>query len=102
MNTENLISYSRSKFDHALAKRVLKEKYQGRMNFAYQGGMFKAGPELLTVLHLCSTDVDIVILDLYENPIKVNPGDLQQLAQGRWQEQMNAWLIEYEQINQKR
>ncbi len=102
MNTEDLVAHARARFDHVAARRVLKEKYSARMLFAYQGGMFRAGPELLTVLHACPVEDDIVILDIYENPVQVNPGELQRLAHDRWQEQMNAWLVEHDQINQRR
>jgi hypothetical protein len=101
MNTDDLIAHARSRFDHASARRTLKEKYQARMLFAYQGGMFRAGPELQTTLLTCP-GTDAVILDLYENPIKVNTRELLSLSQQRWQEQMTAWLIEYEQTNQQR
>ena len=52
MNTDQLISHSRARFDHQTARRVLKEKYQARMLFAYNGGMWQAGPELLTLLEI--------------------------------------------------
>jgi hypothetical protein len=102
MNTEDLVAHARARFDHVAARRVLKEKYSARMLFAYQGGMFRAGPELLTLLHACPVEDGIVILDIYENPVKVNPGELQRLAHDRWQEQMNAWLVEHEKTNQQR
>ncbi len=102
MDTNALIAHARARFDHVAAKRVLKEKYQARMVFAYSGGLFKAGPELLTLLHACPVEDSIVILDLYENPVKVNPLELQHIAQDRWQEQMNAWLIEYDELSKKR
>ena len=102
MDTDALIAHSRARFDHEVAKRILKEKYSARMLFAYRGGMFRAGPELLTVLQACPVEDDVVILDLYENPVKVNPLELQHLAHDRWQEQMNAWLVEYETNSQKR
>lgn len=102
MDTNAVIAHARARFDHETARRLLKEKYQARMLFAYQGGMWQAGPELLTVLHACPVEDDIVILDLYEKPVRVNPGELQRLAHDRWQEQMNAWLAEYESNNQKR
>jgi hypothetical protein len=99
MNTENLLAHARARFDHVAAKRVLKEKYQAKMLFAYNGGMFCAGPGLQTTLLTCP-DTEAVILDLYENPIKIQTKELLTLSQQRWQEQMNAWLVEYEQ-NQK-
>lgn len=101
MNTDHLISHARARFDHAVAKRVLKEKYQAKLTFAYRGGMFQAGPDLINVLLVCSGD-EAVILDLYENPVKVTTSELKQLAEQRWQEQMTAWLIEYEELNKKR
>jgi hypothetical protein len=102
MDTNELVAHSRARFDHAVAKRILKEKYQARMLFAYHGGMFRAGPELLTLLQAIPVEDDVVILDLYENPIKVTPQELQYLVLERWQEQMNAWLTEHEANNQKR
>ena len=39
-------------FDRDAAKQALKEKYEAKMLFAYGDGMWKAGPELLGVLHL--------------------------------------------------
>ena len=102
MNTDELIAHSRSRFDHAAAKRVLKEKYQAKMTFAHAGGLWQAGPELLTLLHTVKENEPVVLLDLYENPVQVSPKELAELAQQRWQEQMTAWLVEYTEINKNR
>ncbi len=102
METEALIAHARARFDHAAAKRILREKYQARMLFAYAGGMWRAGPELLALLQSVPIQDDIVLLDLYENPVKISPLELQHLALDRWQEQMNAWLVEHEENNKKR
>jgi len=102
MDTDALIAHARARFDHVAAKRVLKEKYQARMLFAHAGGMWRAGPELLAMLQSVPVEDGIVILDLYENPIKINPLELQHLAHNRWQEQMNAWLVEHDQLSKKR
>ena len=101
MNTDNLIAQSRARFDHAAARRVLKEKYQGKMVFAFGGGMWRAGPELIALLKDRS-EIDIVLEDLYENPVRVNAPQLLRECEQRWQEQMNAWLVEYEQLNKNR
>jgi hypothetical protein len=101
MNTDELVKHSRARFDHAAARRVLKEKYQARMLFAHAGGMWRAGPELQITLLTC-TGPEAVILDLYETPVQVNTQELLALSQQRWQEQMNAWLTEYQMISQKR
>ena len=102
MNTEELVTHSRSRFDHAAAKRVLKEKYQAKMIFAHAGGLWQAGPELLTLLHTVKENKSVVLLDLYENPVEIIPEELVELAQQRWQEQMTAWLVEYTEINKNR
>ena len=101
MDTNALIAHSRARFDHETARRVLKEKYQARMLFAYCGGMWRAGPELLVILAACP-DESAVLLDLYDAPVRIDVRELELAAQQRWQEQMNAWLVEYETNSQKR
>jgi hypothetical protein len=101
MDTEDLIAHARSRFNHESARRLLKEKYEARMLFAHAGGMWRTGPELLVLLATVPPG-NAVILDLYENPIQVNPEELRGKAMQRWQEQMNAWLVEHEQLNRQR
>lgn len=101
MDTEQLVTHSRARFDHAAARRVLKEKYQAKLLFAHSGGMWCAGPELLVMLATLSQDT-AVVLDLYDTPVKVDPAQLRGVAMQHWQEQMNAWLLEYEELNKNR
>ncbi len=101
MDTNALVAHARARFDHVAAKRLLKEKYQARMIFGYGGGLFRAGPDLQTTLLTCP-DSEAVILDLYENPIRVNTKELYAHSQQRWQEQMNAWLVEHDELSKKR
>ena len=72
------------------------------MIFAHAGGMWQAGPELLSTLKFCTPDKEIVLLDLYDNPVKINTKELWNLAAERWQEQMNAWLVEFNELTKKR
>jgi hypothetical protein len=102
MNTDELIAHGRSRFEHAAAKRVLKEKYQAKMTFAHAGGLWQAGPELQSTIFTCGKIGEVVLLDLYENPVKVDTTELMTLSQQRWQEQMNAWLVEYEELRKQR
>jgi hypothetical protein len=101
MDTNSLVAHARARFDHAVAKRILKEKYEAKMLFAYRGGMWRAGPELQTTLLTCPA-AEAVLLDLYENPINVDTKELYAQSQQRWQEQMNAWLVEHDQNQKKR
>ena len=100
MDTDQLIAHSRARFEHEAARRTLREKYQAKLTFAYCGGMWQAGPELLTTLKCCTGTV--VIVDLYENPVQVNTEELYEMTLQRWQEQLNAWLTEYNQLNKNR
>jgi hypothetical protein len=102
MNTDQLISHSRARFDHHQARIVLKEKYQAKLTFAYKGGMWRAGPELQSTIFTCGKIGEVVLLDLYETPVKIDTKELMALSQQRWQEQMNAWLVEYEELNKNR
>ncbi len=102
MDTDQLIAHSRARFEHEAARRTLREKYQAKLTFAHAGGMWSAGPELLSVLNCCTMDQEVVIQDLYHNPVRVNTRELWNLAAERWQECMNAWLTEYDQINKNR
>lgn len=101
MDTNDLVKQARSRFDHAAAKRVIKEKYEAKMLFAYAGGMFKSTPEMITFLSLYPAQ-EIVLLDLYDTPVKVNADYLRDEMQKRWYEQMNAWLVEYTELSKQR
>jgi len=101
MNTDKLAERIKNRFDHNQARRVLREKYHAKMYFAYNGGMWYAGPTLLNTLHVCP-DEDAVIEDTHGNPVKINVPDMIFLAEQRWQEQMHAWHDEYEQNRKKR
>jgi len=101
MNTDQLVSHARARFEHVAARRLLKEKYQAKMIFGWNGGMFRATPEMITFLSLYGNE-RIVLQDLYENPVEVNAQELCDLMKARLQEQMNAWLIEYQAVSKNR
>jgi hypothetical protein len=101
MDTKELVTHSRARFDHHQARQVLRDKYQAKLHFAHAGGMWCAGPELQATLLTCP-DIEAVLIDLYETPVRVDVKELMTLSQQRWQEQMTAWLTEYEQISKNR
>ncbi len=97
-----MISHSRARFEHEAARRTLREKYQAKLTFAYRGGMWRAGPELNATIFTCGRMGEVVLEDLYGNPVRIDTKELIELSQERFNEQMNAWLVEYEQINKNR
>lgn len=92
----------KSRFDHAAAKKALKEKYQAKMLFAYRGGMWCAGPELNNMIFTCGRMGDAVLLDVYDTPVRIDTKELMAMSQERWNEQMNAWLVEWESLQGQR
>lgn len=97
MNPDELVAYGRARFDHAAAKRLIKEKYQAKLIFAHNGGMWESTPTMISFLGLWG-DQQIVLKDLYDNPIKIHASLLLEQMKTRYQEQMNAWLVEYENL----
>jgi hypothetical protein len=52
---------------------------------------------------LCSVCTgEVVLEDHYNTPVGVNSEQLKQLAMQLWQEQMNAWQSEYNEISKNR
>jgi hypothetical protein len=97
----DIIKNTKVRFDHNQNKKLLKEKYESKMLFAFEGGMWKASPELITTLSLFDTDT-IVLEDLYNNPVRVNRLQLLNDTKERWQEQMNGWLFDHQQSAKQR
>jgi len=99
--TNKIITNIRTRFDHAAARKILKEQYEGNMIFHFAEGMWRAGPDLINILTAMTTD-HIVLLDIYDTPIKVDRQELLSLTKEKWQEQMNDWEVEYAELNQLR
>ena len=58
---ENLSNTIKRRFDHEASRQALKEKYEAKLIFAHQGGMFRAGPELIVLLNSLSQDSVIIV-----------------------------------------
>ena len=100
MQTDQLSKNIKARFDHQQARSILREKYQAKMIFTYNGGMWQASPELIMLCSVCAGTV--VFEDYYNTPISVESNELCMLAKQRWQEQMNAWQVEYQEISKNR
>jgi len=98
---DNLTQKIRHRFDHEAAKQVLREKYEAKLLFAHQGGMFRADANLIVLLSSFDTE-DVVIIDEFQNPIKVDRPSLLQEAKQRHQEQLNAWMVELAEQSRQR
>jgi hypothetical protein len=101
MNIETLVKKTKAKFDHNLAKHYLKEKYTSKLIFANQGGLWKADQPLLSLL-VSGASTKFILLDLHENPIKVDRAELFQKALDVYYEVMEEWHQEWEELRNKR
>lgn len=98
---DQLIEQIKQATNYQTNKRILKEKIQGDLHFAYNNGLFKATPELISFLNAWDVE-ELYIEDTYQNPIKVNRSELLDLSKQHYQIAMNAWHIQHEEIKRKR
>ena len=102
MNIEQLSNNIKARFDHNQAKSLLKEKYSAKMIFVYASGLWRAGPELINICVAYQNDETVVLEDTHGNPVEVVPDELLAQAKTVYQEQMNAWLVEFNNIKKQR
>ena len=79
MDTEKLLSEAKVRFNHNAAKQYLKEKYESKLIVADQNGLWKADVQTLNFLS-SSFYEEVILVDTFGNPVKVNRKLLSQLA----------------------
>ena len=98
---DNLSTTIKRRFDHEASKQALKEKYQAKLVFAHQGGMFRAGPDLIVLLNSLTISSPVIV-DLYSVPVTVDRVALLEEVTQRWQEQLTAWQVELSELARQR
>lgn len=101
MDTKLLIAEAKARFNHNAAKAYLKDKYESKLVLADQGGLWKITPEFLTFISSPGSN-KVVMLDSYGNPIKVNKSQLLDKATVIYNEVMEAWHLEWKELESKR
>jgi hypothetical protein len=101
MDTNTLISEAKARFSHNSAKAYLKDKYTSKLIIAEQGGLWTASPHLISFL---STHIDdsIVIIDNFDNPVKVDRKLLLVKLQSTYNSVMEEWYNEHTKLEGKR
>ena len=102
MDTKTLITEAKARFAHNSAKDYLKEKYSAKLLVAEQGGLWKADIETIAFLKGWLTSEEVVLIDTFNNPVKVNRTKLLIFLQDTYQEVMNAWHDEWKELESKR
>jgi hypothetical protein len=98
---EQLTEQIRQATDYQTNKQILREKTQTDLHFTYNGGLFKASQELIGFINAWDSET-LYLEDTYENPIEVNRKDMLLLCKQRYQQVMNAWHIQHEELKRAR
>lgn len=101
MDAQSLIKDSKARFSHNATKAYLKEKYKSKLIIAEQGGLWEVTPSFLSFL-ATTNSTSFVMLDLYENPVKINRQDLLLKVTDIYNEVMEAWHQEWKELENKR
>lgn len=101
MDTKTLIADAKARFNHNSAKAYLAEKYHNKLLIAEQGGLWKADQQTIAFLS-SSGNEDIVLIDTFDNPVKVKRKELlDKLTETYWNV-MNEWNAEWKELESKR
>jgi hypothetical protein len=101
MDTKQLLNDAKARFSHNSAKQYLKDKYQAKLTIASQGGLWKITPELIVFLDNAGSD-ELILIDLYENPVKVNRPSMFYTLRDTYNAVMTEWHNEWSQLENKR
>lgn len=101
MDTKTLIAEAKARFIHNSAKDYLKEKYEAKLLIADQGGLWKADQQTITFLS-SFLNQEVVLIDTFNNPVKVNRQALMDKLCETYNSVMNEWYDEWKELENKR
>jgi hypothetical protein len=108
MSADTFVKRARDRFSHHDSRQYLIEKYQNRLQLTHSGSLFKVTHELIALLRqplIDDTDLSldtIIILDVYNNPVKVNRPEMLKLATETYSQIMSQWHEEYTKLSELR
>jgi CO dehydrogenase/acetyl-CoA synthase delta subunit len=103
MDTKTLIVEAKARFNHNSAKAQLKDKYEGKLIVADQGGLWKADTQTLTYLYNTPADQDkVILIDSFDNPVKVHAMQLYKKLREVHDNVMDQWYNEWKELESKR
>ena len=85
-------------------KAQLKAKTQNLLSYSINGGTFTIDIPVITFCKQLIDDgqKDVVLLDIYNNPIKVDVDSFYEEIQSRYFEVTNDYYVEYEKLRKAR
>ena len=101
MDTKSLIADAKARFNHNSAKAQLKDKYDSKLIVADQNGLWRADLETINFLN-ATTDEQVVIIDTFDNPVKVERALLMEKLLATYKQVMTDWHNEWSELEKKR
>jgi len=101
MDTKTLITEAKARFNHNSAKAYLKDKYDSKLTVADQNGLWRANLETINFLN-ASTDIEVVLMDSFASPVKVNRQVLLDKLNQVYKTTMEEWHSEWAELEKKR
>ena len=102
MDTKTLITEAKARFNHNSAKEYLREKYEAKLLVAEQGGLWKADVATIAFLKSWQISDEIVLIDTFNNPVKVDRTKLLLTLQDTYLAVMNEWHDEWKELENNR
>jgi len=101
MDTKTLINEAKARFNHNSAKAYLKDKHDSKFIVADQGGLWRANIETINFLSY-STDEHVILIDNFDNPVKVERTSLLTKLSDIYRNVMEEWHNEWINLENKR
>ena len=95
MNPQDLKSLADYQFNRSTYLKNLKESIDAKLTVVHNGGMFAVTTELIGFLSAW-TEPDLVLGDMYGNPIRINCTHLLNEAMAVYRTATLAWVEEFE------
>lgn len=101
MDTKSLITEAKARFNHNSAKAYLKDKYDSKFIVADQNGLWRANLETINFL-TAITDEEVIIIDTFNNPVKVIRQELLDTLNTIYKTTMEEWYNEWVELEKQR
>jgi len=101
MDTKSLITEAKARFNHNSAKAYLKDKYDSKFIVADQNGLWRSNLEIINFLNSTS-DTEVIIIDTFNNPVKVGRQDLLDKLRTVYKTTMEEWYNEWIELEKNR
>jgi hypothetical protein len=101
MDTKQLITEAKARFNHNSAKAYLKDKYESKLSVASQGGLWNADAQTIALLSSL-TGISAVAIDTFGNPVMVYREKLLDTVVTTYETVMADWHTEWADLEKKR